>query len=101
MPAAKVALRLLEDPSKLLSTVQIGITAIGVIAGAYSATALSDDLAPVIAGIHPAVMPYAAEIAFGVVIVLTTLLSVYPGRVDPEAHRAGRARADGGGHGSR
>ena len=30
---AKVALKLLDDPSKLLSTVQIGITAIGVIAG--------------------------------------------------------------------
>jgi len=81
---AKVALRLLEDPSKLLSTVQIGITAIGVIAGAYSATALSDDLAPVIARIHPAVMPYAAEIAFGVVIVLTTLLSLILGELIPK-----------------
>mgnify|MGYP002682405852 CR=1 FL=1 len=46
---AKTALRLIDDPSKLLSTVQIGITAIGVIAGAYSATALSDDLTPIVA----------------------------------------------------
>jgi putative hemolysin len=81
---AKVALRLLEDPSKLLSTVQIGITAIGVIAGAYSATALSDDLSPVIAGLHPAVVPYAPEIAFGVVIVLTTLLSLILGELIPK-----------------
>jgi putative hemolysin len=39
MSARETALRLLDDPSKLLSTVQIGITAIGVIAGAYGATA--------------------------------------------------------------
>ena len=52
---AKTALRLLDDPSKLLSTVQIGITAIGVIAGAYAATSLSNDLTPVIAGLHPSV----------------------------------------------
>jgi putative hemolysin len=54
---AKTALRLLDDPSKLLSTVQIGITAIGVIAGAYSATALSDDLTPIVASWHPMLGP--------------------------------------------
>jgi putative hemolysin len=81
---AKVALRLLEDPSKLLSTVQIGITAIGVIAGAYSATSLSDDLTPVIASWHPALVVYAPEIAFGVVIVLTTLLSLVLGELIPK-----------------
>ena len=81
---AKVALRLLEDPSKLLSTVQIGITAIGVIAGAYSATSLSGDLTPVIAGLHPSLVPYASEIAFGIVIVLTTLLSLILGELIPK-----------------
>lgn len=81
---AKVALRLLEDPSKLLSTVQIGITAIGVIAGAYSATALSDDLTPIVAGLHPSIAPYAEQIAFSVVIVLTTLLSLILGELIPK-----------------
>lgn len=81
---AKTALRLLDDPSKLLSTVQIGITAIGVIAGAYGATSLSDDLAPVIAGLHPSVAPYAAEIAFGLVIALTTILSLILGELIPK-----------------
>ncbi len=81
---AKTALRLLEDPSQLLSTVQIGITAIGVIAGAYSATNLSDDLTPWVASLHPALVPHAAGIAFGFVIAGTTFLSLVLGELIPK-----------------
>ena len=56
---AKTALKLLDDPSKLLSTVQIGITAIGVIAGAYGATSLSDNFSPWIEATFPGVAKYA------------------------------------------
>ena len=83
-PGAKIALRLLEDPSKLLSTVQIGITAIGVIAGAYGATSLADDMTPWVATLHPALVPHAPAIAFGVVIVLTTFLSLVLGELIPK-----------------
>ncbi|MEQ1609514.1 MAG: hemolysin family protein [Hyphomonadaceae bacterium] len=83
-PGAKIALRLLEDPSKLLSTVQIGITAIGVIAGAYGATSLADDMTPWVASLHPALAPHAPAIAFGVVIVLTTFLSLVLGELIPK-----------------
>lgn len=81
---AMVALRLLDDPSKLLSTVQIGITAIGVIAGAYGATSLADDLTPWVASLHPALMPQAGAIAFGIVIVFTTFLSLILGELIPK-----------------
>jgi putative hemolysin len=81
---AKVALKLLDDPSKLLSTVQIGITAIGVIAGAYGATSLADDLTPWVAGLHPVVQPHANAIAFGIVIVFTTVLSLILGELIPK-----------------
>ena len=81
---AKTALRLLDDPSQLLSTVQIGITAIGVIAGAYGATALSDDLAPVVADLLPSLERYAPGIAFGTVIVITTFLSLVLGELIPK-----------------
>src|SRR5690606_697330 len=81
---AATALRLLDDPSKLLSTVQIGITAIGVIAGAYGATALADDLAPVVVALLPSLEAYAPAIAFGVVIVMTTLLSLIVGELIPK-----------------
>jgi putative hemolysin len=81
---ARTALRLLDDPSQLLSTVQIGITAIGVIAGAYGATALSDDFAPVVADLLPSLERYASGIAFGTVIVITTFLSLVLGELIPK-----------------
>ena len=81
---ARTALRLLDDPSQLLSTVQIGITAIGVIAGAYGATALSDDFAPVVADLLPSLERYAPAMAFGTVIVLTTFLSLVLGELIPK-----------------
>ncbi len=81
---AKTALRLIDDPSKLLSTVQIGITGIGVIAGAYGATSLSDNLTPWVASLHPMLVPYAEAIAFGLVIVLTTFLSLVLGELIPK-----------------
>lgn len=81
---AKTALRLLEDPSKMLSTVQIGITGIGVIAGAYGATSLADDLTPWVASLHPAITPHADAIAFGLVIAFTTFLSLVLGELIPK-----------------
>jgi len=81
---AKTALRLLEDPSKMLSTVQIGITGIGVIAGAYGATSLADDLTPWVASLHPAVVEHAYAIAFGLVIAFTTFLSLVLGELIPK-----------------
>src|SRR3954469_6633270 len=41
---ARAALRLLEDPTRLLSTAQAGITLIGVFAGAYSGATLAEPL---------------------------------------------------------
>jgi putative hemolysin len=81
---AKAALKLLDDPSRMLSTVQIGITLIGVIAGAYGATAIADDLAPVIRSNLPSLSEWADDIAFGIVIVLTTYLSLVLGELVPK-----------------
>ena len=81
---AKIALKLLDDPSKLLSTVQIGITTIGVIAGAYGATSLADDLTPWVESLHPMLAPHASAIAFGFVIVITTFLSLVLGELIPK-----------------
>ncbi|OYW43267.1 MAG: hypothetical protein B7Z38_02100 [Rhodobacterales bacterium 12-64-8] len=81
---ARTALRLLDDPSKLLSTVQIGITAIGVIAGAYGATSLADDMTPWVVSLHPSLAPHAPAIAFGFVIVFTTFLSLVLGELVPK-----------------
>lgn len=80
---AQAALGLLEDPSRFLSAVQTGITLIGIVAGAYGATAIADDLAPLIAGI-PALADASNEIAFALVISLTTYLSLVVGELVPK-----------------
>ncbi|MDX2234584.1 MAG: hemolysin family protein [Hyphomonadaceae bacterium] len=81
---ARAALKLLDDPSRMLSTVQIGITLIGIVAGAYGATALSDDLSPLITSAFPGSTPWADDIAFGIVIVITTYLSLVLGELAPK-----------------
>ncbi len=81
---AKVALKLKEDPSAFLSTVQVGITLIGIIAGAYGATALAEDVAPIVLRVFPALEARADLIAFGLVIAATTYLSIVIGELVPK-----------------
>ncbi|MEZ5945950.1 MAG: hemolysin family protein [Hyphomonas sp.] len=81
---AQAVIELQEDPSRFLSTVQIGITLVGIVAGAYGATAIADKLAPLIVDAAPGVAAQAGSIAFGIVIVLTTYLSLVIGELVPK-----------------
>lgn len=80
---AKVALELAADPGKFLSTVQIGITLIGIIAGAYSGASLGGPVGErlVALGLPP---EYAGETGFAVVIALTTYFSLVVGELVPK-----------------
>ena len=44
--SARGVLKQLEEPEKFLSTIQIGITLIGIVSGAYGGVAIADDLGP-------------------------------------------------------
>ena len=80
---ALAALRLARDPGKFLSTVQIGITLIGIIAGAYSGSALGQ---PVGERLELVGLPsdWASTAGFGIVIGLTTYLSLVVGELVPK-----------------
>ena len=80
---ARAALDLATDPGKFLSTVQIGITLIGILAGAYSGASLG---APVGERLALLGVPErtADEIGFAVVIVLTTYASLIIGELVPK-----------------
>jgi len=81
--AAKVALALEADPGKFLSTVQIGITLVGIIAGAYSGASLGGPVGERLAAIG--VPEKAADQAgFALVIVLTTYFSLVVGELVPK-----------------
>jgi len=80
---AQTALLLAGDPGKLLSTVQIGITGIGVLAGAYSGASLGK---PVGERLHLLGVPTstADDFGFALVIVLTTYASLTIGELIPK-----------------
>ncbi|MFC5192919.1 hemolysin family protein [Algoriphagus aquatilis] len=80
---AKAALELSENPTKLLSTVQIGITLIGVMLGVYGGENLTDDLDAFIQTI-PILAPYSKTLAVGLVVLLITYLSIVLGELFPK-----------------
>ncbi|WP_404336581.1 hemolysin family protein [Sphingomonas sp. MMS12-HWE2-04] len=80
---AATAIQLAADPGKFLSTVQIGITLIGIVAGAYSGASLGEPVAKRLEwlGVDP---EYAHTAAIAVVIGLTTYASLVIGELVPK-----------------
>lgn len=81
---AKVALELAEEPTAFLSTVQIGITLIGILAGALGGTTLAARMATWLEPL-PVLGAYAETISFAVVVVFVTYLSLTVGELAPKA----------------
>jgi putative hemolysin len=81
---ARVALALAEHPDNLLSTVQVGITAIGVLAGSLGSEAIGMLIAGWIDGMWPGAEKYAASIGFGTAVTLITASSVIFGELIPK-----------------
>jgi putative hemolysin len=81
--AAGTALALAEDPQRFLPTVQIGITLVGILAGAFGGARLSAALAEVLSSV-PALAPAATQIAFALVVMLITYLSLILGELVPK-----------------
>jgi putative hemolysin len=80
---ARMALQLLADPTKLLSSVQIGITSVGILTGLYSGEAFAADLAVVLREV-PSIAEYAHAIAFTIVVICVTYLSLIFGELTPK-----------------
>lgn len=81
--SAKTALKLAGEPNNFLSTVQIGITLIGILTGIYSGDKVTSDVQNIIAEI-PVLRPYAASIGVGVVLFLLTFFSLILGELVPK-----------------
>jgi putative hemolysin len=81
---AKAVLKLLDDPEAFLSSVQVGITLIGIIAGAYGGAALTDDMELFLSR-WPALMPYTHSIALTLVIGSITYFTIVVGELVPKS----------------
>lgn len=89
---AKAALELANSPNRFLSTVQIGITLIGILTGVYSGDKITSDLEAVL-GTLPYVSLYKHSVAVGLVVLLITFLSLVLGELVPK--RIGLSNPEG------
>ena len=89
---ARAAIELARQPNKFLSTVQVGITLIGIVNGAYGGARLSGPVAGLLARI-PGLAPYSGEIAAIGVVLLITYLSLIIGELVPKQLALQRAES--------
>jgi putative hemolysin len=89
---ARAALALLDDPTKLLSSVQVGITLVGILSGLYSGAAYSAALAAWVTSVHLPIEPYAQEIANATIVIVMTYFTIVLGELVPK--RLAQAHAD-------
>jgi putative hemolysin len=80
---AAIAIDLIDDIDNYLSAMQIGITLISIIEGAYGGVAIGRQLEPFVAYI-PMFSPYAEQISITLVISLITYLSLVVGELAPK-----------------
>ena len=76
---AQIVFDLLEDPNEFLSTVQIGISLIGVLTGAFGGVTLAKPLSNLISFI-----PYSEPISVAIVVIVTTYLTLVVGEIVPK-----------------
>ena len=83
MARARAALELAKQPNPFLSTVQIGITLVGILAGAFGGGTLTEWVAARL-DVIPVVAPYRRSLALGIVVASITYFSVIIGELVPK-----------------
>lgn len=81
---AKAILKLLENPENFLSSVQVGITLIGIVSGAYGGAALTDDMERYLSS-FTFLQPYVKNVSLVIVIGGITYFSIVIGELVPKS----------------
>ncbi len=81
---ARAALKLAEEPTHFLSAVQVGITLIGIAAGAYGQASIAGELTRILSESFPILGHWAQIIATTLVIIFITYVSVIVGELVPK-----------------
>lgn len=80
---AQTALKLAKNPNQFLATVQVGITLVGILAGAFGGATIAKNIAPYL-NTFPILAPYSQLIGVGIVVVVITYLSLIIGELVPK-----------------
>ena len=81
---ARAALKLSEEPTQFLSAVQVGITLIGILAGAYGQATIAGELDRILEVAFPALTAYTEFFATALVVVCITYVSLIVGELVPK-----------------
>jgi putative hemolysin len=87
---ARAALMLTSDPNQFLATIQVGITLIGILAGAFGGATIAEGLGKRLSTV-PAVAPYSHAVAVGIVVLGITYFSLIIGELVPKRLALGNA----------
>jgi putative hemolysin len=80
---ANAALNLAENPNQFFSTVQIGITLVGILAGAFGGRTLAHEITPYLNRM-PLISAYSDAVAVAIVVICITYFSVVLGELVPK-----------------
>jgi len=80
---AAIALALAREPSNFLSTIQIGITFVGIFSGAFGEATLSNQLSHILSTV-PSLAPHSDALALGIVVVAVAYFSLIIGELVPK-----------------
>jgi len=80
---ARAAMRLSANPDRFLSTIQIGITAIGIFAGAFGGATIAKQIDDHLEA-YPLLAPYSEALGVGVVVIAITYLTLVLGELVPK-----------------
>jgi putative hemolysin len=89
---AAAALDLADEPTSFLSTIQIGITLVGILAGAYGGATLAEQLASTFTA-FPALAPYAKVLSITLIVLAITYLTLIFGELVPKRIALGNPEA--------
>ena len=89
---AETALALSQKPTRFLSTIQVGITLIGILSGAFGGATIAKLIADAV-GEVPWLAPYGEAIGIGIVVVVITYLSLVIGELVPKRIAMNHAEA--------
>lgn len=81
---ASVAIKLAQDPNRFLSTVQIGITLVGIFAGAFGGSTLTDDVSVFLTERLNLSSNFADQVSLALIILFTTYFSLVIGELVPK-----------------
>lgn len=87
---ACTALDLAEEPGDFLSTIQVGITLVGILAGAFGGATVARELASGLDRI-PVLAPYSQALSVGMVVIAITYFSLVLGELAPKRFALGNA----------